>query len=357
MRFLVVFFRKIVGCLSFFCNKKIATDVMASRKRLMSFSAKPDGVCHTENAENLSYDLQIIIPAYNVGKYITKCLDSLKSCVYGEYSVLVEIIDDGSTDETGKIIDRFANEFDGNVSVVRQENSGLSMARNTGLNTLVGEYVLFIDSDDFLPNGLRLDYLMDAMKGKDVLQGGWEVVNDEDCVISSNKNVSFAGFAWGKIYHHSVFKSLHFPEKYWFEDTIVKLIIGGMKLRVESVNEIVYCYRINPKGISANSKDKPKLIDTYWITELCYTELPKYGIEYDQAALNRLLRQSIINQIRIRRLPKTIRRDIFALTADLIEKYFKEINASKEYLRLEKALRKRMFTKFELLTLSKIELL
>lgn len=357
MRLLKKSVKSVAGVLSFFCFKKCKMDYAEARERLTSFSPQPKGSMVTRNKVETSYDLQIIIPAYNVQKYIGKCLESLKSFLDDEYSVLIQIIDDGSTDETRAIINRFADEFNGNTKVLRQENAGLSAARNAGLNTLCGEYVLFIDSDDFLPKGLKMDSLMKAIQGYDVLQAGWEIVDAEDNFISEKRVTSFAGFAWGKIFHHSVFEALHFPEGYWFEDTIIKLVIGGMKLNVKTIDEIAYCYRINPGGISAKSRNNPKIIDTFWITELCYLELGKYNIMYDQNALDRLLHQSVINQTRIRKMPRQIRKDIFVVTNELIGRFFSGVSPSKKYLSIEKAIKCGQFDKFELLALSKLETL
>ena len=87
----------------------------------------------------------VIIPVYNVEKYLERCLDSVVTQDYNDFEVI--IVDDGSTDESGEICDRYAKEYD-NIRVIHQSNMGLSGARNTGIKNSGGEYILFLDSDD-----------------------------------------------------------------------------------------------------------------------------------------------------------------------------------------------------------------
>ena len=95
-------------------------------------------------------DLSLIIPAYNVEAYIGPCLDSIYDGNPDQASFEVIVVDDGSTDGTAEVIDRYARQF-GNLTVVSQENLGVSRARTNGLAKAQGDYIWFIDSDDFLP--------------------------------------------------------------------------------------------------------------------------------------------------------------------------------------------------------------
>ena len=98
--------------------------------------------------------LSIIIPVYNCSKYINKCIDSIINQKGVDYEIL--LIDDGSTDTSGNICDLYANKHK-NIMVYHKENEGVSAARNTGIDKCRGEYITFVDSDDFLePNALSL---------------------------------------------------------------------------------------------------------------------------------------------------------------------------------------------------------
>lgn len=91
--------------------------------------------------------VSIVIPVYNVESYLHECLDSVIGQTYHDWEVL--LIDDGSTDSSGNICDEYAAQYE-NIRVVHQKNGGLSDARNTGLNYSSGEYIYFLDSDDYI---------------------------------------------------------------------------------------------------------------------------------------------------------------------------------------------------------------
>ena len=88
----------------------------------------------------------VIIPVYNVASYLTECLDSVLSQSYRNFEVI--LVDDGSTDSGGSICDEYAQK-DRRIHVIHQNNSGLSAARNVGIALAVGDYILFLDSDDY----------------------------------------------------------------------------------------------------------------------------------------------------------------------------------------------------------------
>lgn len=91
----------------------------------------------------------IIIPVYNVQNYLKQCVDSVLSQDYHDYEII--LIDDGSTDQSGVIVDAYAKN-NCNVSAIHQKNGGLSAARNAGLDMCTGDFVIFLDSDDYLSN-------------------------------------------------------------------------------------------------------------------------------------------------------------------------------------------------------------
>lgn len=100
--------------------------------------------------------VSIIVPIFNTEKYLGRCLDSIINQTYDDWELI--LVDDGSTDESGKICDRYADDFD-NISVFHKENGGVSSARNVGLEKALGEYVCFVDGDDWLSSHM-LEYLV-----------------------------------------------------------------------------------------------------------------------------------------------------------------------------------------------------
>lgn len=91
--------------------------------------------------------ISAIVPVYNAEKYLTKCIDSILTQTYDNFELI--LIDDGSTDRSGEICDRYA-ETDERITVIHKENGGVSAARNTGIDIAKGEYITFIDSDDYI---------------------------------------------------------------------------------------------------------------------------------------------------------------------------------------------------------------
>ena len=98
--------------------------------------------------ENL---VSIIIPVYNVEKYLNKCIESIVSQTYKNLDII--IIDDGSKDSSGKMCDEWANK-DNRIRVIHKTNGGLSDARNVGIEHAKGNYISFIDSDDFIETAI-----------------------------------------------------------------------------------------------------------------------------------------------------------------------------------------------------------
>jgi glycosyltransferase involved in cell wall biosynthesis len=113
--------------------------------------------------------VSIIIPAYNVEKYLVKCLDSVVTQTYKSIEIIV--VNDGSTDNTPSIVESYS-EIDNRIIIIGQENQGLSVARNVGLNASHGDYIYFLDADDFISKSAIENSLDFAEKNKlDIVEG------------------------------------------------------------------------------------------------------------------------------------------------------------------------------------------
>ena len=333
---------------------------------LTSYLEAPIATCVGNNILAPKYDLQIVVPAYNVEKYIAECLDSVLQ-QRTEFSYIVTVVNDGSTDSTSKILEQIYSKNRDKMEVISQANRGLSGARNAGLQILKGRYITFLDSDDMLADG-AIQVLMENADEKnskcsvmDIVQGSWSVGTDLNgtCIQHATE---LSGFPWGKIYRAELFEHFQFPEGYWFEDTPISFILYGCNLKTKVIDNVVYRYRINPKGITATAQKSRRCVETYYITALCLKEIPRFGVRYDQRAYEYFLNQCVMNELRIKHRTRKIREAVFVLEAELKEQYFykKKILSEEEsgkqciYLQnIEQALECRMFSRFELLARTK----
>lgn len=202
--------------------------------------------------------ISVIIPVYNVERYLEKCVKSVEAQTYQDYKII--LVDDGSTDESGKLCDALAQKND-KITVIHQENRGLGGARNTGIRHCDTEYILFLDSDDYIHPQL-LEKCAAAAKENDCDMVIFDLVsvdeNDNAKTVYSarlpvnkilsdeEKNIiSKNPTACDKLYKTSLFteNDIYFPEKVWYEDlrTIPKILLFADKvIRIDS--EPLYYY-------------------------------------------------------------------------------------------------------------------
>ena len=224
--------------------------------------------------------LSIIVPAYNVVAFLKKCVDSLLAQDLSPEDYEIVLVDDGSTDGSGALCDTLAAEH-GNIRVIHQRNRGLSGARNAGIPTASGDYILFVDSDDYLcPNVLgTLVGLMES-KDLDILRFNYRNVNMDGEVFEPNKYVKpfvdysdvvcdgetflnerlgFACYAWQFLVKASLLQQPEngFKEGIYFEDVEWTPRILLQARQVASTDTVVYNYLFRTGSIARN-KDKEK---------------------------------------------------------------------------------------------------
>ena len=128
--------------------------------------------------------ITIIIPVYNVEQYLNRCVDSIINQTYNNLEII--LVDDGSTDNSGKICDEYALK-DKRIKVIHKENAGVSLARNAGIDVAKGEYIGFIDSDDYIEPDMY-EYLYNLMieNNSDIsCCNNFDIVNNK-CILSTN---------------------------------------------------------------------------------------------------------------------------------------------------------------------------
>lgn len=133
--------------------------------------------------------ISIIVPVYNVEKYLRQCLDSLINQTYKNIEII--IVDDGSTDNSGKICDEYEKKYK-QIKVIHKKNEGLGFARNTGLENIHGEYVTFVDSDDYVDNNLIEELYKNMTTQKvDMCKSGFKRIDDNHNILYTRKYDSY----------------------------------------------------------------------------------------------------------------------------------------------------------------------
>lgn len=285
--------------------------------------------------EKGDYDLCIIVPCYNVEKYVVDCVESILN-QKTKYNYWLILIDDGSTDSTmEKLSPYYEHE---KVLIVQQENGGLSAARNTGMEYAVGEYILFVDSDDRLFPG-AIESMLDIAKAKnaDVIDLKFSSDDSEYAKAIDGENgesiedfyqvdvISCTGYAAGKLFRSEQWMKFCFPDRVWFEDTIVKWLVMLEQYSIYRSERPLYFYRRNENGLTGYRPDDVRCIDTLWNTEIMISELERLGRGPSETYLTLLAKQLILNYVRTSGLDENAKVAIFKLTADIYLSYIKRV--------------------------------
>ena len=250
--------------------------------------------------------LTVVIPVYNVEKYLKRCIESILVQEWKNYDIL--LVDDGSIDRSPQICDDYVRAYDF-ISVIHKENGGLSDARNTGISNAKGEYVYFPDSDDWIePNTFIalaealesrkfdiISFNREFVKGKeDAIVSEPEVIQvfeGKDAFLQMLKYTYITGFANDKVYRKSLFTdhNIQFPIGKYYEDlgTNYKLFLSAKK--VYATNQKYYHYLIdNPDSITQSWNEK-KFRDMFgFYKEMFYSDFVRSQLNQDELRLSQL---------------------------------------------------------------------
>lgn len=202
--------------------------------------------------------ISIIVPVYNVEKYLDKCINSILEQTYKDFELI--LIDDGSTDTSGKICDDYS-EKDNRIKAIHKENSGLSSARNMGIDMAKGDYIGFIDSDDYISEDMYESLYNDIKKyNADISICSYKEIYDyqQPKNIMYEKNIEvYEGVnileqlyrsdrvkfivAWNKLYKKDIFNNLRYEEGKIHEDELIihKILFKAKRVTYNS-NEMYY---------------------------------------------------------------------------------------------------------------------
>lgn len=236
-----------------------------------------------------------IVPVYNTEKYLSKCLDSLVNQTFKDFEIV--IVNDGSYDNSLNIINEYANNYS-NITVINQENLGLSMARNNGVKACNGNYILFIDSDDYVELDL-LEKIDSEVSDVDVLRyqiitedmdGSNKIYHKETPFDSINgkqafmflSNYYFVEPACCYVYNRNYFISndFYFEKGVYHEDYGLIPYVIYKALKVKSIDYLGYHYVRRDDSITNNS-DYNKTVKKAFDTLTLYKKLREYSDNFN----------------------------------------------------------------------------
>lgn len=214
--------------------------------------------------------ISVIVPVYNVEKYLSQCLDSIIHQTYKNLEII--LVDDGSTDSSGLICDNYSQK-DKRIKIIHKCQGGLSDARNAGLKIATGEYISFIDSDNFIDKNMYSILINNTQKyNSDIVWFNYynyyskkhfinsSIIKNNDLYdLSSSDKIKFAknlfyqykmdAHVWAKLYKRSIFNNIKFPYGKLFEDIFVLLPILSNAKIISTIPDCLYFYRNRSESI------------------------------------------------------------------------------------------------------------
>lgn len=258
--------------------------------------------------------ISVILPVYNVESYLDRCMHSLLNQTYKNLEIIM--IDDGSTDSSGEICDKYAR-IDGRVCVIHQKNQGLSAARNKGIENSKGRYLTFVDSDDSVQTDMieylfyllkkfdckmslcsHIVYFTKSKKYRDLGNGKEEKLSAHDCIKSMLYHGDVDTSAWAKLYSREVIDDIRFPVGKFYEDiaTTYKYFIKSDYVACGFNSK--YIYHVRDNSIVTGSFSLRKL-DLLEMTDSMAYEVNEIYSDLKKAVLRRRVyaRFSTLNQM------------------------------------------------------------
>ncbi len=221
--------------------------------------------------------ISVIVPVYNVEPYLVKCLDSIINQTFKDLEII--IIDDGSTDQCGSICDSYACS-DSRIKVFHTENRGISSVRNLGIENARGEYVGFVDSDDWIEPDMYEILLNKAIEtGADIVECGFirEFSEESREIKYKNKNMTVSeaitcllngelfNAVWNKLWKKNCIGNIRFSDSKVFEDILFTSRVFVNSNEVCSIDSVKYHYL--QRNSSLSNKHNSDNLEKYWSSQ------------------------------------------------------------------------------------------
>ena len=225
--------------------------------------------------------VSVIIPAYNSEKYIGRCLDSVLGPSFTDFELIV--INDGSQDGTDEIVKDYVRK-DKRIRYLKQKNMGVAKTRNKGVKIAKGEFIAFIDNDDYIDK----DYLEKLLprRGEDIVISGYKRPDETGKIVMQMKliDTEWSKFMcptpWAKIYRRDfiIKNKLEFLDNNIGEDVYLNLIAMVATNKIRILDYVGYNWFYNTKSISNTKHKKYGEVDIFRLLNVCYDEIKRRGL-------------------------------------------------------------------------------
>ncbi len=296
--------------------------------------------------------LSIIVPVYNVEQYLQKCVDSILAQTFTDFECF--LIDDGSTDSCPKMCDEYA-EKDSRIKVIHTENGGASIARNVGLDLAIGDFIGFVDSDDFIQPDMyeelfsvqgdtgaeivasqftyiKTDYSLGRHTSSDT--STYKVFDCKDIFENfSQRMLGFGGVLWNKIYKRDLFENLRFlPELKRGEDHCMLMFLYHRCEKIALTDRCLYNYYSRPNSLITSPYNYHNRVSEIDKTNIQMEFFSKVGCESEaDAALFEYVGWYIPNHIHVYTDHKQYKNDFAPYVKQAKKRFFKILTNPKRH--------------------------
>lgn len=221
--------------------------------------------------------VSLIVPVYNSEEYLGKCLDSILNQTYQNFEILV--VNDGSKDNSWNIIEDYKNRYPDKIVAINQENKGVAVTRNETVRKANGDYIMFVDNDDFLDKDYIETFITNAESGDyDIVFGGYRRPNENGKILKTLKLIDeeWAKFIimapWAKVYKKSFiidndinFLSINIGEDIYFN---MKAILLAKNTKI--IDYVGYNWFFNTQSVSNSKQKNITELELYRLLNSCY---------------------------------------------------------------------------------------
>ena len=243
--------------------------------------------------------ISVIVPVYNVSNYLNQCIQSILSQSFKDFELIV--VDDGSTDDSLEKCERWVCN-DNRINLIKQSNQGLSKARNSGIRVAKGDYLVFVDSDDWIEPDMfsNMVHFVETQhadivvcRGQIVEANGtisryvgydsFEIMTGVEATKEILKDEKMQSYAWNKIYKRELFDGIEYPVGRIFEDTATTYKLFYKCNKVVCIPYVGYNYRMNPNSITHEKRtDIQKFIKRELDNALAFHERYVFAKKYTE---------------------------------------------------------------------------